>query len=1257
MNGRSVLHDATDSRQVGIVDFVLNDVNLASTPLYDDCFDDTRRSPLHLACQHGVLEIVKMLLRHMDPNAKDVNLRTPLYSALHAGNGDAAEYLLKEVPDLIVNSLDITDCTALHVAAEKNMFSCCELLLREHGANPVMRGESIAFSCQKKPRFDLTSMTAEQIYDFKRKVRKSEGRWRLKSWEFRKEDPKDYKLKRKHEFEDESEWDDVKVKRLHPKLDEEGNNPIHERIPKGQMIMNWSNAGGHHCNAVHADMKPRYRVPFFKDDRLESGLFWLRKSRSDQEPAVPVVEITIRRDSVDEELGLELDGDLLLSNVIEASPAERAGLSAYASGGYKVTEVSQEITIRKDNAKGIGIECSGNEVSVVDSGSRAEVAGIEPGMRIVAVNQRQCEISRIPDCDYAVEAAIAAAPASAPFTITISVPASPDVFSSLASRNITVKLRSCAAPQKKLPKDSYILNEGLYTCNSALLCAVSTRRNYKQVVKLLLEHGAGEDDPGLPQVCHKLISDSNLDLVALVLQKMDDKMKSSLLHKYIESGNHSILRWLVEQGCDPRSRGKEKLTPLALAAKLGDGRAVTFLIEQGADPVSEEGDDGPLLQAILDGRDTAASLMVHLRDRVNIPNADGMPPLHLAVSKGLIKIARALIGIDADINAVSGLKKNKNCLWIALESAPSQVTIKGSSTSGRKKYFEDGNRQKEVKESQTAAVNKKSLRTDREVDFEALVVFLCGWGINLDSDSDSDMPHPLDYIDLAASKGLWASVDAILELIKKSGQSATLDRTPPYPQTDFDSKDNSHLDVFNSTDGVTNLSATQRRDVFSYAAEANKFDLMQKLIVDWGLSPSAGRELPPPHRNALDYAFEGTKIETCLMLLSRGLLPTRDPKTNTRECKALYSSVYQIIKKSLEPVMVGRKGVQRWKKPAVPFPTLPVNVLTHSETGKRHKVVVGKRIQVVKSGGLVSGKVLNETEDGGYLLRLDTGGETTIPGRGDFFADTGHTIFHELVASNNQLALKVLLQYSATHPDKSMRFSTSKQFGTASGSLLYAACRYKQEKMIDLLIEEYRMKGEVITKKSPLLEAIKHGSLSVCFIMFLKYFITNVIIFMNKIPKQIVQKLVAAGSDVNELGQLPQEQPFKKLKVAGQKVSPLFLAALLLEGDIASFLLTRKANSGIGKQLEHGTQTALHACLSRAPSAASGGMQHIQMYITKKQVLRSASVQKIASLLVKANSPMNETHNRSHVLNIAASKGYFSVCLDTVILLLDYINK
>eukprot|EP01060_Flectonema_neradi_P031833 TRINITY_DN4932_c1_g1_i6.p1 TRINITY_DN4932_c1_g1~~TRINITY_DN4932_c1_g1_i6.p1 ORF type:complete len:2575 (+),score=525.29 TRINITY_DN4932_c1_g1_i6:783-7727(+) len=1230
MNGRSVLHDATDSKQPSVVDFVLNEVNLSSTPLYDDCFDDTRRSPLHLACQHGVLPIVDMLLRHMDPNAKDVNLRTPLYVALHAGNSEAAEFLLTESPNLIVNSLDITDCTALHIAAEKVMFRCCELLLRDHGANPIIRGESVAFCCQKKPSFDIRSMTAKQLHEFKKRIRKSESRWRLKSWEFRKQDPKDKKLKRKQDFDEEGEWDDIKTKRLHPKLDEDGDNPIQERLPKGKLIMNWSTSGGHHPNTVHSDVKPRYKVPYIKDDRLESGLYWLRKARSEQVPPVPVVEMIIKRDSIDEELGIELDGDLLLSNVVEASPAERAGLSAYVNAGYKVTEVSQEITIRKDNAKGIGIECQGNVISSVDSASRAEAAGMEPGMRIVAVNQRQPgEISRIPDCDYAVEAAIAAAPASKPFTVTVLLAASPDVFSSLASRNITIKLRKDAITSpKRLQKESYSLNEGLYTCNSALLCAVSTRRNYKQVVKLLIDHGAGEDDPGLIQVCHKLINDSNLDLVALVLQKMDENSKSGLLHKYIESGNHSILRWLVEQGCDPRSRGTEKLTPLALAAKLGDGRAVTYLIEQGADPVGEEGDLSPLLQAILDGRDAAASLLVHLRDRVNIPNAEGIPPLHIAVSKGLIKIARALIGIDADVNALSGPNKNKNCLWVALESAPSQFTSGKSNLSfGRKKYFEPTRNKEPVKESQVTS-SKKSVKTEREVDFEGLVIFICGWGIDLNSSTDSDLPHPLDYVDLAASKGMWSSVDAILELIKKSGKSATLDRTPPFPYTELGSasKDNSFLGIFNSSDGISNPSAAERRDVFSYAAEANKFDLMLKLIVDWGLTPSPGCELSPPHRNALDYALEGSKVESCLMLLSRGLLPTREPKTCTRDNKSVYSAVYQIIKKSVDPVKKGRKGAQQLGAPSVAFPHLPVNILTHSQTGKRHKVKVGKRIQVIKDGSLYSGKVSTETDDGGYLLLLDNGSEIPIPGRADFFADTGHTLLHQFVAFNNQLALKTLLQYSATHPNKAMRFSTNKRFATASGSLLFAACHHKQHKMIDLLIEEYRMKGETLGKKSPLLEAIQHGSLS------------------------IVQKLVAAGCDVNEVGELPPTPQFKKLKVSGQKVSPLYLAALLLESDIVAFLLTRKANCSIGRQLgeELGTQTALHACLSRAPAAVSGGVQHIQLYTTKKQVLRSASVQKIASLLVKANSPMNETHAKNHVLNMAASNSYFSIVYEMI---------
>eukprot|EP01059_Diplonema_ambulator_P004503 TRINITY_DN14220_c0_g1_i3.p1 TRINITY_DN14220_c0_g1~~TRINITY_DN14220_c0_g1_i3.p1 ORF type:complete len:3265 (+),score=842.75 TRINITY_DN14220_c0_g1_i3:5889-15683(+) len=817
-----------------------------------------------------------------------------------------------------------------------------------------------------------------------------------------------------------------------------------------------------------------------------------------------------------------------------------------------------------------------------------------PGMRVRAVKHHlPGEMTAVPDCAEVVIEAIRATAVGTQFTLTVSIGIdNPSILGDVAGVLIGLKFVAPNKQQHRCPKHE--VHSGTTPGSSALGFAVSGSRSYKPLAELLLKHGALQaidDTASLVKIVMKLIDDKHLDLASKIVHHTHE-VRGRLLVAYIARGDHDVVRWLVDLGCDVNTG--VPVPPLAAAAKQGDSRTVTFLLDKGANTeiVLDDGSD-PLLDAILDGQAAAATLLACLPSRINPTRADQMPPLHIAASKGLVKVAKALIGVNADINAV---RQGGNCLWAALMAAPNRPMAPLLKTFSRKRYVDvDRTTQKKIS------------------DYEELAMFFCSRGVSLQSEEGM---HPLDYVDLAASKGYWKVVDALVELVRKSYATSVLDRIPPYD----DSRAGEALLQVNGA--PCNPSEAARRDVFSYAAACGQVDVVQRLAIGWGLKPSPGREASFSKRNALDYAFEGSSVELCLMLLSRGLLPTRHVESSNKEVKQLFSNVSQII-----GLAFGRRKVNdKWVEASKPFPKLPVNILEYSMPGDISGRQPG-RVQITEDGAWFAGTV-TDTVDGELHILLDNGREVQVdPDKVDVFNDHGHTILHELVAQGALGHLKLLIQYSSSHPEKAHRFNAS-ACTTTAGSLLYTAAVYKQEDILESLIDDYHMKATTHHGRSPLLAAVHHGSLS------------------------MVQKLVvSAQADVNEAGTIQNERLFRESKLVGHTVTPLYLAAALGECDIAAFLIPRQGRVMSGRTYEGGVESPLHACLARAvPNVSKQSGSYA--YTPKRQVIKCAAVQKIASMLIRANCDVNEVSFApagkvaTHVLNIASARGYFHIVQD-----------
>lgn len=102
-------------------------------------------------------------------------------------------------------------------------------------------------------------------------------------------------------------------------------------------------------------------------------------------------------------------------------------------------------------------------------------------------------------------------------------------------------------------------------------------------------------------------------------------------------------------------RGTTKTTPLALAASVGNLRAVTFLLEQGANlEVRTASDATPLEAAITNGQAGAACMLLRLGGR--LPSAAGksflLPSIALSEDfEGATAVAAILIAHGYNVNA------------------------------------------------------------------------------------------------------------------------------------------------------------------------------------------------------------------------------------------------------------------------------------------------------------------------------------------------------------------------------------------------------------------------------------------------------------------------------------------------------------------------------------------------------------------------------------------------------------------------------
>ncbi|KAB2105292.1 hypothetical protein AG0111_0g7058 [Alternaria gaisen] len=126
-----LLHEAVRANDIAVTKVLLGrgdlDVNIKDTSGFDN---PNKQTPLHLATDRGLKEMVELLLLHpdIDVNPRDENGETPLHTAARKDRMEILVLLLAH-PGIDVNSRDAGGGTLLHASATQGYMEILRLLL------------------------------------------------------------------------------------------------------------------------------------------------------------------------------------------------------------------------------------------------------------------------------------------------------------------------------------------------------------------------------------------------------------------------------------------------------------------------------------------------------------------------------------------------------------------------------------------------------------------------------------------------------------------------------------------------------------------------------------------------------------------------------------------------------------------------------------------------------------------------------------------------------------------------------------------------------------------------------------------------------------------------------------------------------------------------------------------------------------------------------------------------------------------------
>jgi len=202
----------------------------------------------------------------------------------------------------------------------------------------------------------------------------------------------------------------------------------------------------------------------------------------------------------------------------------------------------------------------------------------------------------------------------------------------------------------------------------AIVTAASGGR--RPAIRLLLNHGAdinAPDDNGRTALIAAIQSDQPTTALLLLQQPDVDVQKreshgSTPLVEALAMGQSQVARALVERGADVNRPGPLGRTPLWLAATHGDADTIAWLLQQGADANAAADSGRTALHAIMigmiqrqpddDDARKALDLLIDHSSNINVADANGATPLHLAVMMAPAWVSDVLLRRGAEKKAL-----------------------------------------------------------------------------------------------------------------------------------------------------------------------------------------------------------------------------------------------------------------------------------------------------------------------------------------------------------------------------------------------------------------------------------------------------------------------------------------------------------------------------------------------------------------------------------------------------------------------------
>lgn len=197
--------------------------------------------------------------------------------------------------------------------------------------------------------------------------------------------------------------------------------------------------------------------------------------------------------------------------------------------------------------------------------------------------------------------------------------------------------------------------------NTLLRMATRAARNDEAVINALLAKGANinaKDKQGCTPLFQAILVGSD-DAAMVLLAKgadasvTDTSLNRNALHYAAEKGHLMLVRRLLKADVELNGVDRNGYTPLMLAVRNGQTKAMTALLEAGADTTPTNQTDGKtaLHMAIAAGDATAVTTLLGAGAPIDTPDVNGVTPLLLAVELQAAECVAALCAKGADANA------------------------------------------------------------------------------------------------------------------------------------------------------------------------------------------------------------------------------------------------------------------------------------------------------------------------------------------------------------------------------------------------------------------------------------------------------------------------------------------------------------------------------------------------------------------------------------------------------------------------------